>query len=399
MTDAGPGQREEAIDALRGLSLIGIAIVNVPWIGFSENLLLQLGQWWEGHAMALPDLITAIGIEWLFEGKFYPQFSALFGFGAGVLMSRGLGLYGRRIAVLFVFGILHSLFGWWGDILLNYAVLGVLLLILSKASTRITFIVALVCYLAATTTSVLVDFDGWLNPTSTDLHDAIERAAADTAIYRDGTFASITERRLEELWAFFAPWEWSYRANTLAMGTFGLAVQKSGWLGDLRARRASLGRIAAWTLGIGLPLAIVPFGYIPLGDVVAVGYASFFLWLASRSLPQSPASRADTIASSPLRGPLLQRSIDGAVRMLVPLGRCAISGYLGQTLAFTLFFYAYGMGMYGRISAWQGLVLSISVWSLEVVLARLWLSRFTLGPVEWLWRSITYLRFLPMRRT
>lgn len=374
-TAAGPGEREEAIDALRGLCLVGIAIVNVPWIGYSENLLLWLGQWWEGRASSVPDLVAAIGIEWLFEGKFYPQFSALFGFGAGVLMARGMAIYGRRILVLFAFGILHSVFGWWGDILLNYAMLGVVLALLAKAPAKVTLGVAIACYLAATTLSIVVDFDGWLNPTSTDLADALERAAADTAIYRDGTFASITERRIEELRAFFAPWEWSYRANTVAMGTFGLWVHKTGWLRDLPARRAALGRIAAWTLGLGIPLAIIPFGYIPIGDVVAIGYGSLFLWLASRG------------------------AIDGAVRMLVPLGRCAISGYLGQTLAFTLFFYAYGLGMYGRISPWQGALLSISVWALEVVLARLWLSRFALGPVEWLWRSITYLRLLPMRRT
>jgi uncharacterized protein len=373
-TARGPGDRQEAIDALRGLCLVGIAIVNVPWIGFSENLLLQLGQWWGGHPMPVPDLVAAIGIEWLFEGKFYPQFSGLFGFGAGVLMARGMGIYARRIAVLFAFGVLHSIFGWWGDILLNYALLGVVLAFSWKAPARVTLGVAIACYLAATAISVVVDFGGWLDPTSVDLSDEVARAAEETAIYRDGTFASITAHRIEELWAFFAPWEWSYRANTVAMGAFGLFVQKSGWLADVRAKRAQLGRIAAITLGIGLPLAVVPFGYIPVGDLVAVGYASLFLWLAARG------------------------SIDGVVRTLVPLGRCAISGYLGQTLAFTLFFYAYGLAMYGRIGPALGVVLSVSVWALEVVLARWWLTQFELGPVEWLWRSITYLRLLPMRR-
>lgn len=370
----GPGERESAIDALRGFSLVGIAIVNVPWIGFAENLLLQLGAWWEGRAMAPADLVTAIGIEWLFEGKFYPQFSALFGFGAGVLMARGMGIYLRRLAVLFVFGILHSLFGWWGDILLNYALMGALLAILWKAPPRVVLGVAIACYLGATITSVLVDFDGWLNPTGHEMDEALARVREDVAVYRDGTFLSITERRLEELYAFFAPWEWSYRANTVAMGSFGLWVQRAGLLRDLPSQRARLGKVAAIALGIGIPLAVLPFGYIPIGDVCAVGYASFFLWLAARG------------------------SIPRAVEWLAPLGRCAISGYLGQTAAFTLFFYGYGLAMYGRLSPWQGLLLSVSVWASEVVLARLWLSRFAIGPVEWLWRSITYLRWLPLRR-
>lgn len=372
---AGPGERQPAIDALRGLCLAGIALVNAPWIGFAENLPMQLGQHFEGQrALALPDLIAAIGVEWLAEGKFYPQFSALFGFGAGVLMARGMGIYARRIGVLYVFGLLHSVFGWWGDILLNYALLGTLLALLAKASPRVTLAVAIASYLAATTISLAFDFDGWLEPSGDALAEATARIAEDVAIYRDGTFASITGRRIEELWAFFAPWEWSYRTNTLAMGAFGLWVQKTGWLSDLAARRRLLGWVALVCLGVGLPCAAIPQGYIPAGDVVAVGYACLFLWLAARG------------------------AIDGVVRVLTPLGRCAISGYLGQTLAFTLFFYAYGLAMYGRLSAWQGVVLSLAVWSLEVLLARLWLSRFALGPVEWLWRSITYLRALPMTR-
>lgn len=371
----GPGEREAAIDALRGLCLAGIAIVNVPWIGFGENLPMQLALYFEGHReLALPDLVSAIGVEWLFEGKFYPQFSALFGFGAGVLMSRGLALYGRRIAVLFVFGVLHSLFGWWGDILLNYALLGSLLALLVHTSPRITLAFAVLSYLGATTISLAFDFDGWLSPSGDALAEAAARVAESTAIYRDGTFGSITAHRIEELRAFFAPWEWSYRANTVAMGTFGLYVQKAGWLRDLKERRMLLGRAAIVCLGIGLPCAAIPQGYIPAGDLVAIGYACLFLWLAARG------------------------SIEGAIRWLAPLGRCAISGYLGQTLAFTLFFYGYGLAMYGRLSPWQGVVLSVSVWSLEVVLARLWLARFALGPVEWLWRSITYLRVLPIGR-
>ena len=373
MSATGPGDREDAIDALRGLCLVGIAIVNVPWIGFANVLPLQLGLHFEGQtALPLPDLIAAIAVEWLAEGKFYPQFSALFGFGAGVLMSRGLANYGRRIGVLFVFGVLHSIFGWWGDILLNYALLGVLLVFLSRASARTTLIVAIVCYLGATTISLL--FDGWFDPAGDMLRKGLERGIESTATYRDGTFATITAHRIEELYAFFAQWEWSYRANTVAMGTFGLFVQKSGWLRDLKARRTMLGRIAIGCLAIGLPCAVIPQGYIPAGDVVAIGYACLFLWLAARG------------------------SIDRALGVLVPLGRCAISGYLGQTVAFTLFFYGYGLAMYGRISAWQGVLLSVAVWSIEVVLARAWLSRFALGPVEWLWRSITYLRVLPMRR-
>jgi uncharacterized protein len=193
-------------------------------------------------------------------------------------------------------------------------------------------------------------------------------------VYRDGGFVAITERRIEELWAFFAQWEWSYRANTVAMGLFGLWVGKAKLLEDLAARRTMLGRVAVGCLVIGLPCALIPQGYIPAGDVLAVGYASLFLWLAARG------------------------TTTRLVHLLSPLGRMAVSAYLGQTLAFTLFFYGYGLAMYGRVSAWQGVVVSVVVWLVELGLAHAWLSRFALGPVEWVWRSLTYARVLPLAR-
>jgi uncharacterized protein len=373
MAREGPGQREAAIDALRGLCLLGIAIVNAPWIGAGASLPLQLGLHFEGaRPMALPDLVSAIGVEWLCEGKFYPQFAALFGFGAGVLMARGLGIYGRRIAALFAFGILHSIFGWWGDILLNYAVLGVLLAFFFRAPPRVLLAVALLAYVSATGISLV--FDHWFDPVGAQLEEAVGHVAEETAVYAHGSFWEITQYRFDEMLRFFAQYNWSYRLDTVAMGFFGLFVSRSGFLSDLKARRRQLGFVALGCLLVGLPGAAVPQLYIPAGDVLAMGYASFFLWLAARG------------------------SVDGVVKVLTPIGRMAITCYLGQTLAFTLFFYSYGLGFYGALSAWQCLALSVSVWTIEVIFAHAWLSRFALGPVEWLWRSITYGRALPMRR-
>jgi uncharacterized protein len=373
MAANGPGEREAAIDALRGLCLLGIAIVNAPWIGAGASLPLQLGLHFEGdQQLALPDLVTAIGVEWLFEGKFYPQFATLFGFGAGVLMARGIGIYARRIAVLFAFGILHSVFGWWGDILLDYAVLGVLLALFWTASPRTLLIVAIAAYLGATVVSLL--FDHWFDPVGAQLAESLEHVAEETAIYGHGTFWEITQRRISDLGDFFAQYNWSYRLDTVAMGFFGLWVSRSGLLSDLKARRRTLGFVALGCLVVGLPAAAVPQLYIPAGDVLAIGYASFFLWLAARG------------------------SIDRVVSVLTPIGRMAITCYLGQTLAFTLVFYSYGLGLYGQLSAWQCFALAVSVWTIEVLFAHAWMRTFTLGPVEWLWRSITYARLLPMRR-
>jgi uncharacterized protein len=375
---SGPEGRDRAIDALRGFCLLGIALVNVPWIGLAPSLPELLWDDALRAALSLPDLVAALFVEGLCEGKFYPQFSALFGFGAAVLIGRGMAAYLRRLAVLFVFGVLHSVFGWWGDILLNYALLGLVLVAVDRLSPRAILATAAICL--AATTAVSLRFDTWFAPETPDASAAAEHAAylaRQVAIHRDGDFTSISAHRFEEMLSFFGQYNWSYRLNTVAMGCFGLWLEKSGALVRLVAS-SRLGALSLSLVVLGAlanaSLALYPGPYIAAGDTLALGYGASFLWLAKR--------------------PWTRPAIDA----LVPIGRMAISCYLGQTVAFTLFFYGYGLGMYGAVGPALAVLLAAGVWSLEVLLARLWLARFRLGPVEWLWRSLTHLRVLPLAR-
>jgi uncharacterized protein len=378
---SGPSleRRDRTIDALRGLCLLGIALVNVPWIGLAPPLPDLL--WDDARREALPwhDLVAALFVEGLCEGKFYPQFGALFGFGTAILIARGRAAYLRRIGVLFAFGVLHAVFGWWGDILFNYGCLGVLLLLFERLPSR--GLLGLSAVLLALTTAVSLRFDTWFAPEVTDAEAAAEHAAyvaRQIAIYRDGDLATITLHRWEELLAYFGPYNWSYRLNTVTMGTFGLWLEKSGAIRRLVAS-ALHGRVALALVVTGVAanvaLALHPGFYIAAGNLLAVGYGAAFLWLAKK--------------------PWMER----VVGALVPIGRMAITCYLGQTLAFTLFFYGYGLGMYGAIGPAAAVLLAAGVWSAEVAFAYAWLARFRIGPVEWLWRSLTYLRALPLSRS
>lgn len=369
--------RDPAIDALRGLCLLGIAIVNVPWIGLNPSLPDLV--WDDARRAALPvwDLLAALFVEGLCEGKFYPQFAALFGLGAGILISRGRPAYVRRLLVLLVFGVLHSVFGWWGDILLNYALLGFVLLALERLPPR--GILAFAVLAMVVTTAVAIRFDTWFSPDFREeaAREHAEYLANELRVYRDGSFVSISEHRWHEMLAFFGQYNWSYRLNTVAMGSFGLWLDKSGSLRRLLSSPHH-GRVALALIVTGIlanaSLALYAGHYIPAGNLLAMGYAAGFLWLAKR--------------------PRLQPVRDA----LVPIGRMAISAYLGQTVCFTLFFYGYGLGMYGHLGPTAALAVATTVWSGEVIAARLWLSRFAIGPVEWLWRSITYLRTIPLSR-
>ena len=84
--------------------------------------------------------------------------------------------------------------------------------------------------------------------------------------------------------------------------------------------------------------------------------------------------------------------------MLVPVGRMALTNYLSHSILCTLIFYAYGLGLFGRVPAWAGLALTLAILAVQVPLSGWWLSRYRFGPAAGVWRSLTYLRPQPMRR-
>lgn len=374
------GRRDAKIDALRGFSLLGIAIVNAPWIGLNPALPDLL--WNDARRSALPlhDLISAGVVEGLFEGKFYPQFAMLFGIGAAKLISRDKDAYARRIAVLFVFGLLHSLFGWWGDILLNYAFLGVILFALNALPARGILLATLAILGATTVLSIFVDT--WMAPDAVPSAERLAEQAAyiahNNAIYRDGSFLDVSWHRYEELLGFFGPYNWTYRLNTIVMGACGLWLERSGMLSRLLVS-SKHGLIASLLLAIGLLLSASLTAYVGhyilASNVLALGYAATFLWLM----------RIESLR---------------AIRdFCTGIGQMAITAYLTQTLVFTLFFYGYGLGMYGQVSPAFALGFAITVWSIEALGCHFWMKRFQLGPVEWVWRSLTYGRALPIARS
>lgn len=380
-----PRERSIAIDALRGWALIGIAIVNVPWIGFRLSLPSLL--WYDAERARLSaiDLASAAFVEALCEGRFYPIFSALFGFGTGLLLERSKAAYARRVAALFVFGGLHATFGWYGDVLLNYAAAGVVLALFARLGPRALFAIA--ALLLVVTQLASLALDDWFAPSADGYARTLEYAGEVERAYRDGSFASITAHRLEDLRSYFTgAWNVSYRLNVLAMATTGLAIERTGVHTRLEALRPWIGRLALALLALGLVLSLalvaLPQVYLLAGDVLAGGYALAFVRIAS-----APAGAR---GAPPFAGRW--------ARPFAAVGRTALTCYLGQTLAFTLFFYGYGLGMYGRLGPAQGIALAVSVYAVELVLATLWLRWFEHGPVEWLWRTLTYLRPPRMRR-
>ena len=406
MTDARPARESErilALDALRGIALLGILMVNMA--SFKGLSTLELFP--QPESLAQPADQTAFWvIEALFTGKFYPIFAFLFGLGfalqIGRLEARGVnptGIMLRRMLVLLGFGVLHGLFIWTGDVLLIYALAGMTLLLFRNLSPRAILywvlglwgVQALCCLSCGGFLFLSAPFAGD-SAQDDPLQSLIERGRD---AYASGSYWQAQRFRFLEWFmmflnaVFFAP-------NVLMMFLLGL------YFGQLRVfeRLGEHRRWMLWLAGVCLPIGLAANGLYATGVLNALRVENELLGYAWLML-------------AVVFAPILALGYIGAFgwlwtvserlqRLLAPIaaaGRMALTNYLMQSVVCTLLFYGYGFGLHDRVGIAQGVGLTVLIWGVQVVLSALWLARFQYGPMEWLWRSLTYGKRLPLRRT
>lgn len=361
------GERVVALDALRGLAVLGILLVNVQYFQGPQRFLETAdGLPWTG-----PDRVAAYLVTALVEGKFIAAFAFLFGLGIALQSARAEArgqpagrLLVRRLAVLAVFGAAHSFLLWYGDVLLTYAALGLVLVAARRAAPR-----ALLAFSAGLYgLGAFVLLVSAAAPETDGGAAFAELAEQGVRAYRSGSYGRMLAQRLRELgvyWAGFpfnGPW-------TLAPMLAGLAAGRAGLPGRLDREVPLLRRVAVVGVGVGLPLSLL----------AAAADSSLALALA-------PPLSLGYLALGAL---LFCRYARAAVtRNLAPIGRMALTNYLLQTVLATAVYY--GLGRYGRGTLIAALGLTVAIWTVNLVLSRLWLARFPSGPVETLWRRLTY---------
>jgi uncharacterized protein len=391
---APSARRLVTLDALRGFALLGIIQINLPaflagadplyvLLGRSENF----GDWW---AFALASFLV--------EAKFYPLFAFLFGYGFGLqwqaLANRPLlrqRLLKRRYLFLFGLGVLHGLMLFFGDILTMYAISGFVLLATMPEERpilrrRIVMWLALSILLTLAQSVAPGAFEG--QPGGAPMQ---ERVAASIAEIAHGPFLPAAAERAEDY----------VLAQLYQLGTFLPQLLFFMSLGAYAARLGVFRRSARFpglwrrclTVGIvaGIPVNLVltwsQLQEAPGGDAshavqiaALCGYAGAFLqtplyvallvWASQRA------------ASSPLAA--------FVVAALARLGRLALTGYLLQSLLMLLILSSAGLGWAERLSLVELGLLGLFIAGLELVAAWLYLTRFTIGPCEWLWRRYVY---------
>lgn len=393
---AGPvssNERIQELDVLRGLALFGVLTMN--FVGFTGP---GFGMT-EAQAAALPtaslDFYAHWGVRWLIGDKANTVFATLFGLGFYLQMQRGAGRAGfesrycRRLGWLLLFGILNTFLLWPWDILHLYAIAGFFLLAMRRWSTRslVVFGVAAALY-SDKAHEWLIKGSGIGLPNSDHLNtDA-------GIIERQGLMASGDYPSIVAYWANFTWVDWL--ASTLilawvvyALGRFalGAAIGRSGILSDI-PRFVPLLRRIAW---IAIPAGLAFGALVRLMFTGALG-DSEPLEAAGQAL-RSPAALVLAAGYCAAVVVALQKAWGQRLfGVFAPVGRMALTNYLAQGFiyGFVLYGIGPGLGLAGRIGSFYVLLICIAFFAIQIAYSRWWLERYRFGPMEWLWRALTY---------
>ena len=385
-------ERVEAIDILRGVAILGILIVNMQLFSTPEGLPV------DGTAERL--------IYFFAQEKFKALFSFLFGLGLAVQMMRAeargahfLPLYARRLCVLFLIGIAHFLLVWDGDILHDYALLGFVLLLFHRSSPKTLLVgagvllaIPMLFYGITTYSSITSHVSPQMKEWITYENGAEDNGTSDdfSDTYARGSYAEMVTLRESELPRDMSPD--TDDAYVLALFLLGLYAGRRRIFHDIPAHLPFIRRVQRWGLVIGVAgnaAFAVGGSFDPSPTSVTQNVGRLCLVVAAPALMLFYASTIILVT---------QRAIWR--RRLAPLaavGRTALSNYLLQSLICTTIFYRYGLALFGKVSPSLGVLLTITIFLIQIPLSVWWLRRFQFGPVEWLWRSLTYWQRQPMR--
>ncbi len=405
-------ERIATIDVLRGFALLGILLVNMA--AFSHPIQLEA---LPGEGINALNTAAAWFIRFAAEAKFYSLFSFLFGLGFTIQMTRAAErsvadtdfrrLYTRRLLWLLLFGIIHGYLIWVGDILFLYALLGFLLLtmrdatppqLLRRAALLLGAFVVLIwlsvlpvelARLAPPDSGAAAEMEESFAQQAAVLEAQIERAYE---VYSRGNFFEITAQRASDML-------FMYTALLFAVFTVFPMFLVGAWFGKRRIfynveqHLPLFRRLLLWGGLLGLTLNAL---FASLGALLAPGELSWrFAAAISAQTIGAPALMLFYMAALTLA---LRQPWGRWLGLLAPLGRMALTNYIAQSLLCTLIFYGYGLAFFGRINSAAGLALALLIWLAQIPLSALWLRYFRFGPLEWLWRSLTYGEAQPMRR-
>jgi uncharacterized protein len=394
--------RVAVLDVLRAVALGGILLIN------AMSILAVKGST-PAFTVEIPPLERALQDAILFcvESKFFTLFSLLFGISFAIQIGSAqrqgaafLPRISRRLLALLVIGLLHILLLWDGDILVIYALTGTLLIAMRNLTDRALrrWIIGLLAIpatlvLIALVVSLAVRWgaDGSAAMTSSDLDIASQ--FADTSASSELAHATFLQGAQIRIGTYISllPLLLSRIPTVLAMFLIGLLIGRSGFLASLPEQRPTLRHVRNVTFAIGLPVMAL-------------------IVLATKVLPTTSALIA-IIEDQYITGPLLCLGLASTITLgylnspgrrvfawIQPMGQMALTNYLSQSLVMTFLAYGWGLGLALRLNGFAVLAAAVALYVVQASLSWAWLRRYSYGPCEWVWRCVTYGRWMPIRR-
>ena len=399
------GGRIAGLDVLRGFALLGILVMNIqlfamPFAAYQNPTAwgdlsgINLGVWTLGHG--------------LFALKFVTLFSILFGAGIALFADRiearggrPAGLHYRRMWWLLVFGMAHAYLLWSGDILVGYALCGSVVYLLRRRRPRTLLAAGIALFSVSSLVFVLLGAVLSLPDVPDEAIREIEAAWAPPASELDdeifayrGDWSEQQPQRVEHsLGAQLSVFPLLLFWFSGGLMLIGMALYRWGVLSAERsdafyARLATAGFLAgapligfgiwwnfdggwSWERSMFFGTQFNQWGAVPM----ALGYLGLVMLAVRRGI------------------------LPGLQARLAAVGRMAFTNYLLQTVLCTAIFYGHGLGLFASVERYQQLLIVFAVWAFQLWLSPIWLRRFSYGPLEWLWRTLTYGRLARVTRS
>lgn len=376
-------QRQILPDQLRALALLGILLVNMGYLALSnDGLSSQTMHDQRDRVVAFLSIAFA-------QSKFYLLFSFLFGYSLTLMLKKSedqtrVNQYKWRLWGLAILGLLHAIFFFIGDILFQYALLGVPLLWFIRRSNKAALIGAGSSYVLGCLLLIMIFF-GSLEESNSQI---ISNSAELNIALQQGTFLEAAAARLnvfpEVLFSLgFVTWPFVF-----CMFLLGLVAGRKRLLAQWYQYIGFWNKLLWLAVLVGLPaqLAVAWLSMFTHSEI----YELLGLLLGFST---GPALAAGYLAL------VVKATSSSFLKWIEPVGQMSLTVYLGQSIVFSLLFCGWGFGLYGELSlAFVGM-LAIMLWLLQVILARWWLAHFCYGPFEWLLRSWTKRKWVNLRAT
>lgn len=409
---AGKGaQRIASLDFIRGIAVLGILAANIVAFGQPFTAYMYPDAFLTPHGEVSGWMWVAQFV--IIDGKMRGLFTLLFGAGMMLFMERAWArgssrwLQVRRLLWLGLFGLCHFFFIWKGDILFMYAVAGLVALLFVKLERRNQFILGMIgyvfgglIYLAMAGSMVLGSSGNFGEGAAAQemqegmmsaKYEDVEESLIDGDLIASGDYAGMVAHNFTDHVGDLGFVLMLFWMETLPLMLIGMALFRKGlFSGGLDARKQRLWGWAGLAVGAALSLWIAlaarDEGFNYYGTMAAFLGWSFF----PRLLMVLGLAALLGLWGMTASGWLAQR--------LSAAGRAAFTNYIGTSVLMMLVFHGWAGGLYGDLNRPQLYLVVLGAWAVMLLWSKPWLERFRYGPLEWLWRCLTYGRLFPLRR-